>query len=194
MSTTDQHVDPQAALHEALAAFQGEVPDIPRDDTVNLPGRRYRFQGLAPILKQMRPFLAKNGLSVSWEYGAEEGTVSVTCWLRHRAGGVICSTLKGKPPKNLREPEKTNFLQATGTVCTYLRRYTVCSVLGIEPDDDADGQEDTSNVTAKGTAGVSPARATAEAAKKRTSSKGESPPPPPPAPVQEDEKYDDIPF
>ena len=179
----------ESALYEALARFQAENPDVERTHHVSLGKRGYDFAPLAHILKVVRPLLSRHGLSVRWEYSYEEKRVVVTCVLCHEGGGRVRSTLAATPQV---QGDRGNVLQAIGAALTYLRRYTLCASIGIEPDQDFDGQSHGDNIAQKGTAGVSPARQAAEEAKaqKRGSQGRENLAPP----SRHEDDDDEIPF
>lgn len=117
-------------LTKALAAAQGEFPPIPKNREVNAGPRRYKYAELATILSAVTPVLAKNGLAVTQRMDVNEhGTMLVTD-LRHVGGEVISSCLPlymdGLQP------------QALGSLLTYLKRYSLTSLLNVAADEDDD--------------------------------------------------------
>lgn len=119
-------------LTKALAAAQGEFPLIPKNREVNAGPRRYKYAELATILAAVTPALVKHGLAVTQRMDVtEHGTVLITD-LRHAAGEVVSSCLplqmEGLQP------------QALGSLLTYLKRYSLTSLLNVAADEDDDAQ------------------------------------------------------
>lgn len=119
-----------AALAKALAAFQAEVKD-PKKDEKN-PFFKSKYVALDGLTAAVRPVLAKHGLSYMQLPSGDGQTVSITTILLHESGEFIESEpFTMKPVKA--DP------QSIGSACTYARRYSLQSVLGVawEEDDDA---------------------------------------------------------
>jgi hypothetical protein len=117
-------------LAKALAAAQGEMNAASKDATN--PHFRTRYADLASIMDACRAPLAKHGLSVTQLPGRDEaGQVTLTTTLMHSSGQYIGSTIGVRPAQE--NP------QVVGSILTYLRRYTLASVVGVVSDDD-DGE------------------------------------------------------
>jgi len=117
-------------LAKALAAAQGEMTAASKDATN--PHFRTRYADLASIMDACRGPLAKHGLSVTQLPGRDEaGHVTLTTTLMHASGQYIGSTIGVRPAQE--NP------QVVGSILTYLRRYTLASVVGVVSDDD-DGE------------------------------------------------------
>jgi len=126
-------------LAEALAAFQGEMPEIKLDSTVKVKmksGGSYTFSyaTLQNIMRKVLPVLSKHGLSITQTF---DGACLETT-LMHKSGQRITSTI----PVDL----KSGSMQEIGSRISYLRRYQISPLLGIvaDADDDAniaDGNE-----------------------------------------------------
>lgn len=119
-------------LTKALAAAQGEFPLIPKNREVNAGPRRYKYAELATILAAVTPALVKHGLAVTQRMDVtEHGTVLITD-LRHASGEMVSSCLplqmEGLQP------------QALGSLLTYLKRYSLTSLLNVAADEDDDAQ------------------------------------------------------
>ena len=117
-------------LAKALAAAQGEMNAASKDATN--PHFKTRYADLASIMDACRGPLARHGLSVTQLPGRDEaGQVTLTTTLMHASGQYIGSTIGVRPAQE--NP------QVVGSILTYLRRYTLASVVGVVSDDD-DGE------------------------------------------------------
>ena len=133
----------ERALSDALARFQGEVPDIPKDAEVDFTSQKgrthYRYSSLGAILRILKPIESKYGLSHSWKTQQAADVLTVTCTVRHVLGGSTSVTLYGPYDGS----GNKNSLQQIGSATSYLQRYTLLSALGLgsvlaaEEDDDA---------------------------------------------------------
>ena len=160
---------PEKTKHQnifaALSAFQGENPEIKRTKEFGKEGEKMHWW-YAPLdeqLKVVRPMLAKQGLSVTWE-GKEKDLV---CALYHetykkivsekmqekvitkgveQGGGITYDYLKLTPPVSEENVirsmpimvRRSGDMKDIGSDSTYARRYTLAEVLGIAPDEDLD--------------------------------------------------------
>jgi hypothetical protein len=123
----------------ALCKFQAEVKN-PSNSAVN-PFFKSKYAPLNEILNDVRPLLAKHGLSVLQMPSSDGQDVIVTTLLMHTSGEWIESCpLTMRPVKN--DP------QGIGSTITYGRRYALSAILGISSEDDDDGNE-ASNRTSK---------------------------------------------
>lgn len=145
-------------LIAALAAAQVELTDPKKDRTATVPMKAggqysYRYADLAGILQIVRPVLAKHGIALSQPCSMDDHAVYVTTILRHSSDPALtmeCTLSWGIPEK----------IQDMGGSVTYLRRYTLCSLLAIAADDDDDAQAANSSTGKPGraaTAGDPPA-------------------------------------
>lgn len=132
-------VETQKNLAAALAAFQAELPNIGKDSKATVPGKdgkagySYRYADLASISAVALPIAAKHGLSFSARPTLDgQGRFVLAYALRHSSG----ESDTGAYPL----PPATAKPQEIGSAITYARRYALCSVLGIAPDEDDDGQ------------------------------------------------------
>lgn len=120
-------------LAKALSLAQAEMPAIGKD-SVN-PHFRSKFASLAAIVTAMRPVLAKHGLSVIQWPICEGAMIGLNTALMHESGEMV----EGRfwipvAEKDLGNP------QSFGKLMTYLRRYSLCAILGIVADDDDDAE------------------------------------------------------
>jgi hypothetical protein len=95
------------------------------------------YASLGAIIAGARPVIAKHGLSVSQLTFGEEGVAGVETVLMHTSGEWISSSIS-MPIGD--EKGKSN-AQVAGSIVTYLRRYSLASMLGIYSDEDGDGNK-----------------------------------------------------
>ena len=131
------------AFDHALAAAKGEFGEIKKSKQVNFVtkmGRtNYSYEDLKDIERAVAPALSKYGLYYRWNTAVlPDKEIIVTCIVCHRDGHSIENSLPGAPDNS----GNKNSAQATGSVCTYLQRYTLKAALGLaaeEEDDDGQG-------------------------------------------------------
>jgi len=119
-------------LGAALVKFQGNMPHVVKG--ADNPFFKSKYADLASIMQAVAPMLAECGLAVTQLAEIDEserGNVNLTTMLLHASGQYIASTISMSPVKQ--DP------QAYGSAITYARRYAVCSILGLAPDEDDDG-------------------------------------------------------
>ena len=113
-------------LATALCKFQGAVETV-RKEATN-PFFKSKYASLANILDVIRKPLFENGLSF---VQLPAGEHQLTTMLMHTSGEWIEETYSMTPAKN--DP------QGLGSVITYQRRYALGAVLGLNIDEDDDG-------------------------------------------------------
>jgi len=121
------------SLAEALARAQAEMPPA-QMNAVN-PFLKNRFADLGSIISTAQPVLKKHGLAVSQLPVSENGEVGITTILMHESGEWLETTVS-LPLIN--EKGKSS-AQVAGSIITYLRRYSLSSVLNMYADEDVDG-------------------------------------------------------
>lgn len=119
------------ASHAFVLAI-GEMQNPPKNKRVEVPGRySFEYADLGSIMSVVKPGLAKYGLCVVQPIRQEGGQIIINTQIIHISGTVVVEmSLAARDPV---QP------QAQGSLITYLRRYSVCSLLGIVADDDDDG-------------------------------------------------------
>ena len=124
-----------ANLATALAAFQAEMPTVPKAHTAKVPTKSggsysYTYAGLADVTEAAMPLLAKHGLSFS------------ACPRLSERGYELCGTLLHGSGEKLEGalPIAGNTPQEMGSSLTYMRRYLLGCMTGLVTDDDDDGQ------------------------------------------------------
>lgn len=125
------------ALNAALAVVQQSLPRIRKAETGQVSGetkdgRRYSYEysyaDLAAVSAELLPLLGKNGLAfTAWPMVAD-GKLVLRYSLLHESGQERIGDwpLKGGSPQQM------------GSEITYARRYCLCAVTGVAPDDDDD--------------------------------------------------------
>ena len=123
---------PSQPLIEALVEFHKSVPPINKTASAQYG----KFADLETVLSTVTPHLLKNGLVVSqgFEPSTHDNNPVLVTQLLHISGAKLVSRLpmvvagRGKNP-----------LHDWGGSCTYSRRYSLLSILGLTADMDVDG-------------------------------------------------------
>lgn len=123
-----------AELAKALAAFHLEVKQ-PLKDKAN-PFFKSKYVPLENVVEAITDIAPKHGLSFMQYPINQENKVGIVTILIHSSGEYIeTEPIFAQPAKN--DP------QATGSVITYLKRYSLSAVFGITSDEDDDGNSAT---------------------------------------------------
>ena len=131
---TDEATTGTPRLAAALAAFQAEMPTVPKSHTAKGPTKSggqysYTYADLADVTEAATPLLSSHGLSFSCAPEVGERGLALRGVLLHDSGeersGVL--PLSGSTPQEL------------GSSLTYMRRYLLGCLTGIVTDDDDDG-------------------------------------------------------
>lgn len=117
-------------LAKALVEFQAEVKN-PANTAIN-PHFKSKYAPLNEILNEVRPKLAKHGLSVLQSPSGDGEKIVIKTLLMHTSGEWIEGC-----PLTLRADRPT--AQGAGSAITYGRRYALSAILGISSEDDDDG-------------------------------------------------------
>jgi hypothetical protein len=119
-------------LAAALAKAQGQMSTA-KKDSAN-PFFKSSYADLAACWEACRTPLSSNGLAIiQTTRHTQTGDVQVISTLAHAESGEwIKGVLTIKPVKA--DP------QGIGSALTYARRYALCAMVGIAPDDDDDGE------------------------------------------------------
>lgn len=125
--------DTTGSLAAALAAFQAELPSIRKGETATVETKgggsySYTYADLADIAAAVHPRLADYGLSfVACPTLDDQGRFGLAYALLHTSGqeraGFYPLPSNGTP-------------QQVGSAITYARRYVLCAVTGVAPEDD----------------------------------------------------------
>lgn len=122
-------------LLQELTEAQAEFETLPKDKA----GYGYNYTDLDTVISYIRPILKKHSLGFMQMLTTLEGnTPAITTRIFHMTGEWIEDTTP-LPPVQL---AKGNAAQNLGAAITYMKRYTLCAMLGISSDEDADGKAD----------------------------------------------------
>ncbi len=114
-----------AALVVAQASIEGAVKGKTN------PAFRSKYADLGACWDACREALHQNGIAVlQFPAGHESGSVGLRTILVYGPTGETMSEVFAIPLKDATNP------QAAGSALTYARRYALCSVIGICPEDD----------------------------------------------------------
>ena len=120
-------------LAAALAKVQAIMPAAKMNATN--PFLKNKYADLGSVIEAARAPLSTNNLSISQLVSGNDEAISVTTMLMHSSGQWLESTVsmavgveKGK-----------SAAQVAGSIITYMRRYSLASILGIYADEDSDG-------------------------------------------------------
>lgn len=125
-----------ATLAAALAAFQANLPAVFKTETAKVPTKTggsysYSYANLAQVANAVMARMGPLGLSfVARPTLNADGRFVLAYDLMHEGGDKI----SGEYPL-----PSTGTAQEWGSAITYARRYTLCSVTGVAPDEDDDG-------------------------------------------------------
>lgn len=128
-------------LAAALAKVQAQLPTVGKDHTAKVETKtggsyKYSYADLAAVSKAILPLLGANGLSwITRPTIAESGKFVLAYELLHISG----DSRTGEYPLTGGTP------QEIGSAITYARRYTLCSVTGVAPEQDDDDAAAASN-------------------------------------------------
>lgn len=119
-------------LAKALAKAQGEMKFAVKD-SVN-PHFKSKYADLSSVIEAIKEPLSSNGLTFMQPIVTIDGQTFIETLLIHESGQWIKSLVPLHVPKDSR-----NAIQAFGASTTYLRRYSLSSLVGVAQDDD-DGE------------------------------------------------------
>lgn len=130
-------------LAKALSKAQAEMPTIAFN--AKNPFLKNRYADLNAITSSIKPVLVKYGLSYVQPTIAMSGAVGVETILMHESGEWIGSEIY----LPIEEEKGRSTAQSAGSIITYLRRYSLASMLGLVTDEDVDGSASTPPVPPK---------------------------------------------
>lgn len=119
-----------AELLASLVEIQNEMPTFPKGSQ----GYGYRYTDLDCIVKTIKPILHKYSVGYMQSVGACGGVLTLTTRLFNSKGQYIEDTTILPEINGV----KANSAQVAGMSITYMRRYCLCSMLGITSDEDID--------------------------------------------------------
>lgn len=118
-----EHATPE--LLTAYAQAQTEVENASKNSTN--PHYKSKYADLAEILNTARPVFSSKGLSIIQSTEYDGNLVSVATVIAHEKGGYISSVASCAVSKN--------DAQEIGKATTYLRRYSLASMVAIAQED-----------------------------------------------------------
>ena len=118
-----------ADLMKDLVQLQAELPTMPKDAS----GYGYKYTSLDTIVSTIKPILAIHNLAFMQSVAGLE-IVTITTRIFNAMGQYIEDTVQLPTI----QANKMNNAQVLGAVITYMRRYTLCALLGITADEDVD--------------------------------------------------------
>jgi len=128
------HKDKAVGINElatALSKAQASIEGASKDATN--PHFKSKYSDLSSCWAACRKALSDNGLAVIQIPRTEGNQVTVNTILTHSSGQFISGEL------SVMNQNQKNQAQGIGSCITYLRRYALCSFVGISPEED-DGQ------------------------------------------------------
>ena len=121
------------SLAQALALLQTRLPKIEKSQTADVPTKnggsyKYTYADLAQITRELMPILGDLGMAfIAKPTTTDDGRFVLAYRLLHVSGesedGEYPLPTNGTP-------------QAVGSAITYARRYCLCAVTGVAPEDD----------------------------------------------------------
>lgn len=120
----------ETTLYQALAKAQSEMPLVKK--TENNPFFKSKYAGLPSVLEVVLPVLHSNGLYLTQCPISEGERIGVQTTITHaESGDSVFGSFTMTLAKN--DP------QGAGSAITYARRYALVSMLGLNVDEDDDG-------------------------------------------------------
>jgi len=125
--------DRKQSIYKSLANFQQECPTIHKATK----GYGYTYSDLPTIFKVINPLLKKNGLGFTQLLNGK----TIETILFHVETGETIKSITDIPQDV--KLAKMNDFQVLGSAVTYLKRYSLSSILGIvtDLDNDASGEQ-----------------------------------------------------
>lgn len=120
----------QLTFNHAFAKAQSEFPLVKKTDAN--PFFKSKYAGLPSILEVVLPVLHKNGLYLTQSPITDGDRIGIKTMILHTESG---ESLEGTFTVNLAK----NDPQGAGSAITYCRRYALVSMLGLNVDEDDDG-------------------------------------------------------
>jgi hypothetical protein len=118
------------SLAQALATLMTKLPEIKKSQSADTGSYTYSYADLAQVSRAVLPVLGELGLSFTAKPTMSNGQFVLAYRLLHVSG----EDDKGEYPL-----PSSGSPQSMGSAITYARRYCLCAVTGIAPDDDDDG-------------------------------------------------------
>jgi hypothetical protein len=120
-------------LWAAICALQADMPEVSKNRTAKGAKFSYRYADISDVLAAVLPALSRVGLALTQETSIIDGGIMLTTRLTHAGTG---ESVEGHYPV----ARITDDPQTMGSALTYARRYALCTLIGLAPDDDDDGE------------------------------------------------------
>ncbi|MFW9872190.1 MAG: ERF family protein [Candidatus Thorarchaeota archaeon] len=135
----NKEINEIADIAKALMNFQAEDIVITKNKScIDKYGKeKYKFADFDGILKTIKPYMKKHQLSFSQPIFGDSEKVTVKTILMHTSGQMLISEISVDLEKN--KNQYMTSIQSEGTLITYLRRYSLSSILGLSSENDTDG-------------------------------------------------------
>jgi hypothetical protein len=130
-------------LAAAIFAAQDAMPDLIKDSTN--PHFKNTYISLDRVLETVLPVLREHGLMLTQAPDMAGPTPALTTRLTHVETG---ESFESQAPLVLERETP----QAVGSAITYMRRYSILSILGLTADEDDDGEAASATVGRKSAA------------------------------------------
>ena len=131
MAVEDLKIEPKHKnIHEAMLAAQKEFPVVKKSE--ENPFFKSKYAGLPSILEVVLPILHKHGMFVIQCPVSNESRVGIKTTICH-------SSKEGYFESEFTMNLSKNDPQGAGSAITYARRYALVSMLGLNVDEDDDG-------------------------------------------------------
>lgn len=118
-----------------LEKAQTEFPTLPKDKN----GYNYKYTDLDTVISTLRPILAKHNIGFMQTLTTTGNGMSAMTTRLFNAAGEWLEDTTPLPGITL---AKGNAAQNLGAAITYMKRYTLCAMLGVSCDEDPDGNTD----------------------------------------------------
>lgn len=138
-------------LIDALAAAQADFDDIPKNRTGKVSGQNaagnryeyeYKYADISDVLKEVRPKLAKRGIVITQQPVINNQRLTIVTMLLKGH-----QWMRNELVMPMQNAGRANPNQVLGGQITYLRRYPLCAMVGVQAEEDLDSQETGSNAT-----------------------------------------------
>jgi hypothetical protein len=131
----------EKAFYKELVDFQRVAPTILKQKNVSFGNTNYNHATLDQCVSAIRESLIESNskLAFTFETGYQDGTVIVTCVIRHELGHEKRTSLPAPPDSS----GQKNSIQQVASTVTYLQRYTLLAAFGVATADthpDTDGR------------------------------------------------------
>ena len=134
----------ERAFNLAMSVAKGELQPVLKTRDVDYPSKKegggrtkYKYESFADVARVVDPVFAQHGLAYRFAVEQQGDMARVTCIVSHADGYSERVKLESKV-----DPGSTgmSWVQALGTVCTYLQRYSLRAAIGLAAGVDDDGR------------------------------------------------------